>query len=399
MGCRLIALIFLLLGYSNINAQVLGCTDPIASNYNSLATINNGSCVYPSTSVNLDQVCLLPSILNETSSLVVHNGHLYTHLDSGGPNTLFEIDTLTGQVLQKIILTNATNYDWEEMCADNTNLYIGDFGNNNGNRTDLKVYKLTWAQLGLDTLEYDTVQTIKFTYQDQTDFTANLNQTKWDCEAMIVYHDSIFLFTKDWVTSRTKLYSFATTAGTHTAVLLDSFNTAGLITGASIDTVLNQIYLVGYTTGGLSLLWSLYGYNGSNFLKSNKRHIELGFAGQTEGIAILPNGSAYISNERYSFFPARLALMETKNWNVETGLELVKKKIGTNYSFLPNPASEMVYILSNQEKTPYKVRLTNALGCTVLNIEATAFNVSNLETGLYFIYINNIVQQKLIVQH
>ncbi|MBK9638110.1 MAG: hypothetical protein IPO63_09940 [Bacteroidetes bacterium] len=37
----------------NTQAQVSGCTDPQANNYNNAATINNGSCTYNATSLPL----------------------------------------------------------------------------------------------------------------------------------------------------------------------------------------------------------------------------------------------------------------------------------------------------------------------------------------------------------
>ncbi len=55
-------------GCSNTN-QVLGCTDPTALNYNPLATINNGSCIY-----NAQLGCTNPGACNYNSTATADNG-------------------------------------------------------------------------------------------------------------------------------------------------------------------------------------------------------------------------------------------------------------------------------------------------------------------------------------
>ncbi len=78
----------------------------------------------------------------ETSGLVFFDNRLITHNDSGGMNALYEINTGTGNISRTVTIQNATNVDWEDICTDNDYIYIGDFGNNNGNRTNLKIYKV-----------------------------------------------------------------------------------------------------------------------------------------------------------------------------------------------------------------------------------------------------------------
>ena len=119
-----------------------GCTDPQASNYNPNATVNDGSCVYPVTNYNLTLKTALSTTVNETSGLVMANGVLWTHNDSGNPAQIFKIDTLSNSILQTVNIGGASNVDWEDIAFDGTHFYVGDFGNNaNGNRTDLKIYK------------------------------------------------------------------------------------------------------------------------------------------------------------------------------------------------------------------------------------------------------------------
>jgi Concanavalin A-like lectin/glucanases superfamily len=51
--------------------QIAGCTDPSASNYNSLATVDNGSCRYPTSQV---RGCTDPSASNYNASATINDG-------------------------------------------------------------------------------------------------------------------------------------------------------------------------------------------------------------------------------------------------------------------------------------------------------------------------------------
>ena len=71
----------------------LGCTDPQALNYNSNASINDGSCVYDVTDYSPILIGDLPSALNENSGLIYWDDKLVTFNDSGGANKIYLIDT------------------------------------------------------------------------------------------------------------------------------------------------------------------------------------------------------------------------------------------------------------------------------------------------------------------
>ena len=85
----------------------------------------------------LTRLTSLDSTVFESSGLVYLNHRLITHNDSGDEPALYEIDTINGEVLRKVILRGALNRDWEDICADSKYIYVGDFGNNYGSRKDL----------------------------------------------------------------------------------------------------------------------------------------------------------------------------------------------------------------------------------------------------------------------
>ncbi|MBL0340064.1 MAG: hypothetical protein IPP71_03590 [Bacteroidetes bacterium] len=137
--------LLLILCYFNLSyiagsfAQISGCTDPQSNNYNPAATINDGSCSYNATNLVLTtKTSLSAPLLNESSGLTFINGKLWTFNDSGNANDIYRVDTATSTVYQTVDITNATNVDWEDMTSNNDFLFVGDFGNNNGNRQNLK---------------------------------------------------------------------------------------------------------------------------------------------------------------------------------------------------------------------------------------------------------------------
>jgi len=250
----------------------------------------------------------LSTTLNETSGLVVVNDELWTQLDSGNPNALYRIDPESGEVLRTVTVSNATNTDWEEITADDTWLYIGDFGNNMGSRTDLRVYRVSLAELldpGTSNLLADT---ISFSYPLQTDFTPANQATDWDLEAMIAMDDSLFLFSKNWVSGNSYLYALPAEPGNQLAIRRDTLPAQGLITGATFDPGNGGIALVGYSIGlFLPFIWRFAEYPGHAFFQGIAQRNALGTGiTQMEGIAWAGAGTVYMTNEQSILNGARL---------------------------------------------------------------------------------------------
>lgn len=245
--------------------------------------------------------------LNETSGLLVLDGQVWTQLDSGNPDRLYRIDPATGQVLHSVRVTNATNIDWEDISSDANWIYVGDFGNNSGSRGNLCVYRFPRAQL-LDPDVNDVLaDTIRFSYADQTDFTPADHANNWDCEAMVVMDDSVFVFTKNWLNSRSYLYAFPAIPGVQVAQRRDTLDTQGLVTGASLDPGTGAIALCGYTTTLSPFLWLLTGYPGHAFFRGNaERHALQVPLTQIEGIAWYAPDVVYLTNEHNMLSAARL---------------------------------------------------------------------------------------------
>ena len=294
-----IALLILLFSEQMISAQTLGCTDPMASNYNPKDTKNNGSCIYTDTSITPYISVNLDAKVIETSGLIKWNNHIWTHNDNDDLK-LYALDTIDGSISQSITLTNTYNTDWEEVSQDANYVYVGDFGNNStGVRQNLRIFRIDKISILNNS---PIVDTIKFSYSNQTDFTPNrANKTDFDCEAFVVSSDSIYLFTKQWLTNQTSLYVLPKTSGTYSARLKDNLNVQGLITGATYLESKRMIALCGYSNLLQPFFYLLYDFKGDDFFAANKRKIGLSLPfNQIEGIASSDGLKYYLSNEFFS---------------------------------------------------------------------------------------------------
>jgi hypothetical protein len=181
--------------------------------------------------------------LLESSGLTQVGSALITHNDSGNDPVLFEIDTITGGASRQIWLTNASNRDWEAITRDLSYLYIGDFGNNLGSRTDLCIYRVAISDYLTATNDSVPADTIMFHYPEQVTFPAQPFQTAFDAEALISMGDSLYIFTKNWTGSYTLLYALPKQPGNFAARLVDTIPVTGLVTDATFDSENSRIAL------------------------------------------------------------------------------------------------------------------------------------------------------------
>ena len=258
----------------------------------------------------------LPKEVNETSGLFFHNGRLWTHNDSGGKPILYALDTTGFEIVQRITLTNVKNKDWEDVCTDGETVFVGDFGNNNGNRKNLRIYMFPLSAIpdkGDASVQADT---IVFRFADQTNFEKRKHLHDFDCEAMFATEDHLYLLSKGWVTGTTRLYRLPKTPGKYVAEVVNAFDSQGLITGADYDKKNHVLVAVGYVKS----LWKPFMYIIFDFEetgeKLSNRRIEMPqlVGAQAEGICFFDDGRCYVSAETSPTMTSRVFVADFRKW-------------------------------------------------------------------------------------
>ena len=265
----------------------------------------------------------LPDEIEETSGAIYHNGKLWTHNDSGNSAVIFSIDTVTGEIIDRKYISGVSKNDWEDMAKSPTHLFIGDIGNNmTGKRTNQKIHRIKWEDLENPNLDTVTARSISFkfnsAYYPESD--AGKNNTKFDCEAMMVMNDTIYLFTKNWRDNDCYVYAIPNKANYTWTTLypIDTIQLDYMVTGADYDYATNSVALCGYTYDNSSTIPTsnpfitiFYGFTGHDFdsgiveTKEYTSPSSLIFQStgitynQIEGITFRDSGRLWITNEKY----------------------------------------------------------------------------------------------------
>ena len=252
--------------------------------------------------ISIERQFNLPELLHETSGLVYFRGLAWTFNDSGGEPELFAYSMTDSAIVQCITLWNGKNYDWEDITQDSTSIYAGDFGNNFGIRNNLCIYKIDKSHIPSHGNKIMKASKIHFTYPDYQPILFTLKHSAWDCEAMIWFCDSLYLFTKNWITQTSSIYQLSDKPGRYLARKIGEFDSKGLSTGADFSN--GTLFLIGYHNW-IPCLWKFE--NRHNMLiktEEGKRYDLKALSGkQTEGIAIINANTLLISAEETSTPP------------------------------------------------------------------------------------------------
>ncbi len=286
------------------------------------------------------ELCALDSTLQEASGMLMIDDGLWVVLDSGNPNALYRLDPHSCEVTRTLSVVNAAKTDWEELAMDGQWIYIGDIGNNGGDRTDLRIYRIPLAAMLDEDVTEVLADSILFAYPDQTDFTPAYDSNNWDCESMVALDDSLFLLSKNWLTSDCYLYSLPAEPGTYVAQRRDTLASGGLITGASLHPATGGISLIGHTTADAPFAWRITGYPAAMFFQGNRVRQEL-VSGplQVEGICRTSTDSVLLCSEAMGAEPARIWSM---GFSVLDAIEPHARTAGLRV--FPDPATDVLYL-------------------------------------------------------
>lgn len=337
----------------------------------------------------------LSAQVSESSGLIYLQERLITHNDSGDDPVLYEIDSLTGNVLREVEIQNAQHIDWEDICHDDTYIYIGDIGNNNGSRTDLKIYRITIDDYFNEDLAQVPAEIISFHYADQTQFGYEPFTTPYDAEAMIALGDSLYIFTKNWANLSSEVYPVPKTPGNYTLYKVDSLDVGGWVSGADICSETGRILLTAYTIFQ-PLVVSISNYEQYSFSEGEVEMIFLqmptGYSHQIESVTCIHPHLFYITSEENALGSSGLFKLDFNPLYVPRSEEI-------DSVIYPNPASEVIHISHPEAK---EIHFYDHLGKKVKSEKSKTIDVSDLMEGSYVVEICDLknrvlAKQKLII--
>lgn len=325
----------------------------------------------------------LPSELIESSGIELSGSNrIWSHEDSGNSNELYCFDTI-GNLLRTLIISNVSNTDWEDITADNDETwFIGDFGNNNNQRTDLAIYIIPDPE----TIPENTVAAgiINFSLSDQMAFPPPSSDRNYDIEAMAWFADSLYLFTKDRsnpFTGIVKMYVLPAKPGNFIARLAGSFvsgNTTGngRVTAADINLHTGELILLTNEK-----LISFSDYPGNHFFEGTRTEYFFdALPGQNEGLAFVSSNKLYITEEGSGSTPGFLyEIILPRPQSAENGLYSPK-----SLYVYPNPGKEVLKF-SQQIEGSADVYSTNGILVKTVWAANGTIDISFLKPGLYFL--------------
>jgi len=233
----------------------------------------------------------LPLEINETSGLEYYNKNFLTHNDSGGKPILYEFNK-DGKIVSEHSINNCgVNNDWEDITADNENIYVANSGNNFGTRENLAVLVLDKEN------NFKCKGLIQFRYKRQNNFESR-NRHPYDSEGLISVDDELIIFSKDREDLITELYSLPKIPGDYEIEPLYSYQVNSLITGADYSKELKLVALVGYDFAGNQFLYTIKDFERNNLDNSKLRKFKIPVGkAQIEAIKIINESSFWITSE------------------------------------------------------------------------------------------------------
>ena len=244
----------------------------------------------------------LPGSINEVSGIEKFpNGDIIWAInDSRNPPEVYGYNLERKKITKTIRLLNAPNIDWEDLTiSPNGTLYVGNFGNNASNRTDLAIYAISQP----DSIKKRRIKPLitTFHFEDQVKFPPKKKDRSFDVESFIFLNDHFYLFTRNRAKKfdgKTKIYKVPAQEGDFVAKLVGSFKTCKdqsdcEITSAAIHAPSGKIALLSYNK-----VWIFSDYTEDDFTSGTVQKIKLGHSSQKESICFVSENELYIADER-----------------------------------------------------------------------------------------------------
>ncbi|TNF45736.1 MAG: hypothetical protein EP305_13025 [Bacteroidetes bacterium] len=139
--------------------------------------------------------------LSEISGIDIWQDTLVVAVNDGGNLPVVYFLNLEGEIVHEVYLKNARNKDWEDLTiGKNDTLYIGDFGNNLGNRKDRAIYKLDLKE----GFKKDTLVPVRMgiSFEGQPYQKEKVKSHPYDCESIFWKEDTLWMISKNRISKK-----------------------------------------------------------------------------------------------------------------------------------------------------------------------------------------------------
>ena len=330
---------------------------------------------------------VLPEGLSASSSLFFFNGRLWSANDHGRV-TLYAIDTIGASIIDSLPSVSPDVVDLEAVAQDEEYLYLADVGNNAGSRRDLHILRYDKG-LVMESADRVVPDTIWLSYPDQVSFESDAQNTDFDCEAVVATDTALLLFSKQWVSHRSVVYSVPKVPGRYVASAVAEIAVDGLVTDASLHVGTRRLVLCGYSSFLQPFVFVIDDFGTENLQACPMRKYSLdGVIAQTEGIATLDGEHYYVSSEAFSILglsdSARLRMVCIPQASTSS---VVMPQTQPAFRVYPNPSSQTLNVDGVADGSI--VYLLDVDGRIVMTADAEGgrcvFTLSGLLSGTYIV--------------
>jgi hypothetical protein len=256
---------------------------------------------------------LLSKELGEISGIAKDGNFIWAIIDSKNAS-FYKLDE-SGKIIQTIHISNVKLKDVEAISIDKDYLYIADVGDNSGIRPDRTIIRIKKSTIPKSKVATVSGELIKFTFPDEG-VVKNKKNNNYDCEAVLNYMDSIYVFTKRRDDLKSALYVIPKVPGTYSARFISVLKTKGLVTDAAIDERGNNLALIGYDEDNhtKAFIWLLSNFKGDDFFSGREERFRLTnqkmLDWQLESICYKDENSFYIACEKTKDVPNTLYVIK-----------------------------------------------------------------------------------------
>jgi hypothetical protein len=237
----------------------------------------------------------LPKPLKEVSGITAVGNTIYAISDKPKP-VIYQLDE-RGKLISTININGFKPNDVEAITSDADNLYIGDVGDNDGVRNDRTILKISKGSLQSTTTQGEA---IVFTFPGEGEAQGK-RDNNYDCEAIISFAGSLYVFTKDREDKETRMYQLPNQPGRYEAKFINKFDVNGLVTDAAVNASGTELALIGYHKGHVKPFVLLFNnFKGNDFFSGKSQRIQLGDKNdewQIEGITYANDNRLYLTAE------------------------------------------------------------------------------------------------------